>query len=794
MINLLHHYANWLHTRWPAGYVEKLPRVNADGSTNVPGLYITGDLTGVPLLKFSSDTGARAVASITADPVFQKRRRQENVHDLVIIGAGVSGMAAGIEARKAGLNFKIIEASQPFFTIVNFPKAKPIYTYPTGMTPAGELQFSTRSDIKEGLVEELNEHMQRHDIEPTIARVERVARCGGLLECVITDGQVLRAHRVIVGIGRSGSFRKLGIPGEEQDKVYNRLHDPKDFHGKKAVVVGGGDTALETAIALTTCGSDVTLSYRNRQFSRPKPDNIEKINTLVADPQANVAVENPSCERVTTATGRFMGDLERRSGSIRVMMNSRIKRIEADHVVITTDTGEDETVENDVVFPMIGREAPLDFFRKSGVQIHGEWRTKTWVGLIALLLLCFWIYHWKSDSIIPFGLKDTFNRHVGVDPAHLWNWIAASSGDYFTQEDSFGHTLKISASKRSFYYTLSYSLCILIFGVRRIRRRKTPYVTVQTTVLTAIQWLPLFILPELILPWMGHNGWFNDGFGRWLGDQFFPAVGYGHGREYWRAYGFILAWPLFIWNFFTNQPLWGWLIVGSVQTFVVIPWLVYYFGKGAYCGWICPCGALAETMGDTHRQKMPHGPAWNRLNMIGQIFLAFAVILMAMRIMAWIYQPDSAWGRGYYFLLEGLPLLNYRWMVDLLWAGILGVGLYFHFSGRVWCRFACPLAALMHIYARFSRFRILADKKKCISCNVCTSVCHQGIDVMNFANKGLPMEDPQCVRCSACVQSCPTGVLSFGQIDPKSGNVLHVDRLAASPVQMAELTVNGKAV
>jgi ferredoxin len=112
----------------------------------------------------------------------------------------------------------------------------------------------------------------------------------------------------------------------------------------------------------------------------------------------------------------------------------------------------------------------------------------------------------------------------------------------------------------------------------------------------------------------------------------------------------------------------------------------------------------------------------------------------------------------------------------------------------VWCRFACPLAALMHIYARFSRFRILADKKKCISCNVCTSVCHQGIDVMNFANKGLPMQDPECVRCSACVQSCPTGVLSFGEVDRKTGKVLRLDTLWASPVQRVELRHKGKVL
>ena len=124
-------------------------------------------------------------------------------------------------------------------------------------------------------------------------------------------------------------------------------------------------------------------------------------------------------------------------------------------------------------------------------------------------------------------------------------------------------------------------------------------------------------------------------------------------------------------------------------------------------------------------------------------------------------------------------------MIDLWLAGAIGYGLYFHLSGRVWCRFACPLAALMHIFARFSQFRIFAEKKKCISCNVCTTVCHQGIDIMSFANKGLPMEDPECVRCSACVQSCPTGVLSFGRFDGKGGVVY--DSLQASPVRMQEI-------
>ena len=288
--------------------------------------------------------------------------------------------------------------------------------------------------------------------------------------------------------------------------------------------------------------------------------------------------------------------------------------------------------------------------------------------------------------------------------------------------------------------------------------------------------------------------------GAWLkplADGLFPESQWAeHGREYWRSLGLILAWPLFFWNVFTSEPLWWWLAISLVQTFVIIPLIIYFWGKGAYCGWICSCGALAETMGDNHRHKMPHGMVWNKVNIVGQVALLLASVLLILRLVGWAL-PHDHWINGAYmglFMGKGtnwgnlpfpLTFLNYVWSVDLLLAGILGVGLYWHFSGRMWCRFACPLAALMHVYARFSRFRILADKKKCISCNVCTSVCHQGIDIMNFANKGLPMADPECVRCSACVQSCPTGVLEFGQVD-KNDEVIKTDGLAASPVRMQE--------
>jgi polyferredoxin len=318
---------------------------------------------------------------------------------------------------------------------------------------------------------------------------------------------------------------------------------------------------------------------------------------------------------------------------------------------------------------------------------------------------------------------------------------------------------------------------VVVFGIRRIRRRRTPYVTAQTLTLTAIQVLPLFLVPEIVLPQLAYHGLLPAG----LADALFPAASYGHGREFWRAYGLILAWPLNVYNLFTAEPLWWWIGIGFVQTCVLIPIGIAYFGKGVYCGWICSCGALAETLGDTHRHRMPHGPGWNRLNLAGQGILAIAVVLLIVRIAGWM-MPAGNWVD-----LHFDPLLKerYKWIVDVFLAGVVGYGVYFWYSGRAWCRFFCPLAALMHVYARFSRFAIVSDKKKCISCNVCTSVCHQGIDVMNFANKGVPMQDPQCVRCSACVHSCPTGVLTFGRVR-RDGSLISLDTLIASPVQMRE--------
>ncbi|MGB8340932.1 MAG: NAD(P)/FAD-dependent oxidoreductase, partial [Chthoniobacterales bacterium] len=487
MFNPIKRYTRWLHTRWPAGAVEKLPESGEFGVTNIPGVRIVGDLTGIPLLKFSSKTGAEAVHAILAEPDFRKiegGRTKDGVLDLAIVGGGVSGVSAAIEAQKAELNFKIFEATQPFSTVVNFPKAKPIYTYPTDLKLEGGLHFTT--DVKEALLEEMEDQRKAAGIEFTEARIERIEARGK--EILLHHGDkaksVTRARRAIVAIGRSGNHRKLGCPGEDMDRVYNRLYDPKDFSGQDVLVVGGGDSALESAIALAGSGARVTLSYRKAEFARPKPENVEQLKMLERDPKANVQVERPSSERVTTAfTSEMMKDAP--PGSVTLAMATTVARIEPNKVTLKKADGSEVTLPNDAVFSMIGREAPLEFFRRSGLHVRGDWRPITWISCLAFLLFCVVLYHWKSNHPQEFPVQRWVSQHHAF-PYNVPKAIDATGGkiaQWSSRETNLLYTIKRGLGNPSFYYTLAYCACVFVFGIRRIRRRRTPYVKWQTIVL-----------------------------------------------------------------------------------------------------------------------------------------------------------------------------------------------------------------------------------------------------------------------------------------------------------------------
>ncbi len=523
-MNPIARYLHWLHDRWPAGAVEKAPHVNDDGTTRVPGLRVVGDLVGVPLLKFSAHTGARAVQEILRESAF-KPSKQGFDYDLAIVGAGVAGVSAAIEAKKAGLNFLLLDASEPFSTIRNFPRGKPIYAYPTEMTPDGELRFKAK--VKEGLLAELEQQAERHGIRSTTARIERVHRQADALVLKQANGPDISAQRVIVAIGRTGNYRKLGVPGENRENVYTRLVDAEPYAGQDVLVVGGGDSALEAAIALAEAGAKVALSYRKNSFARPKPENATRIETLAQD------------------------------GSIRLLMASKVLSIHEDSASIQQPDGQAIQLPAAATFLLIGREAPLDFFRRSGVPISGDYNARFWLTMAAALALMTLFYHWQKGILF---------QSLGTGSIA---WAIASLGGLLqTAVDTpthFLNHLRGALNQPGFYYSLAYSACVVAFGIRRVKRRKTPYVRLQTTVLALFQIIPLFLLPWLLLPWAGANGWWADGIGGWIGDQFWPN------GEYWRAFGLVLAWPLFVYNWFTPDPIWGWLILGFLQTFVLIP-------------------------------------------------------------------------------------------------------------------------------------------------------------------------------------------------------------------------------
>jgi thioredoxin reductase/ferredoxin len=798
---ILKKYFNWLQKDVPSGEVERYPEIDANGKTSVKGIYIAGDLTGVPLLKLAAESGTNIIRQFVNDESYKKQinnNGESSVYDLMIVGAGPAGIAAGIEASKNGFRFKILESAQKFNTIINFPKGKPIYSEPVGLEQHSDLKIN--DGTKESLLNDLKEQTNSIDlpVEENVM-VNKIEKKRNIFE-LETIGGKFKALRVILAIGKSGNARMLKVPGENLPKVFNRLFDPADAMGQDVLVVGGGDSALETAIATAEYAESVTLSYRKTSLARPKEGNFEKLNGLV------------------------------NAGKINLLLGTNVKEIKDEYVTLSDKSGKEIEIKNSMVFTMIGRELPVEFFKRSNIKMEGELSLTAKLQFVLLLLVAGVIYFGKSSAYFYkdlFGKADSFGDILSYlfkgefwgkfltfpsvllstlfsDQVRIWSvtkYISAvvayfcfvaivllgiyllfkfikdnyktfsfdwkSFKYFYFSAVAIFFTLVFFGGRyfgvlildkpQSFWYTGLYSLTILIFGLRRIKMKPTRYIKLQTWTLILIQALPLFILPEIIFPVLGRAGLLGaeNGF---IISQVFP------GESYWRSYGFILAWPLNFSNLYNSNITTFWLGFSLFQTFIVIPFIVYKWGKGAYCGWICSCGALAETLGDEYRTLAPHGPKAKKWENFGQWALLAAFIVTALKLISILYNIE-------------VPIINekisyasdflhkfYYIGIDIIFEGVIGLGVYFFLSGRVWCRFGCPLAALMHIYTRFSQYRIFAEKKKCISCNICTKVCHMGIDVMNYANKGIPMNDVECVRCSACVVSCPTQVLSFGSL------------------------------
>lgn len=313
----------------------ELPHVDESFETNIKGMYIAGELGGMGLIKNSVEQGSQAIENM----VKHKKPSKENVLDVVIVGAGPAGISATLAAKKHDLSSITLEQDSLGGTVYTFPRSKVVMTSPMDLPLYGKVKLYNTS--KDELIELWKKVISEHDLEIVEnTKVDRIIPLENDTFKIITNtGHEYVSNQVLMSIGRRGTPRKLGIPGEELPKVAYRLLEPERISDKKIVVVGGGDSAIESALLLKN-NNDVILSYRKDQFARLKPKNKEKI--------LEAAIDN----------------------SIDVRFNTNLISLEESNALIKA-TGDDiiKQVDNDLVYIFAGGELPTKFLQNAGIEI-----------------------------------------------------------------------------------------------------------------------------------------------------------------------------------------------------------------------------------------------------------------------------------------------------------------------------------------------------------------------------------------------------------------------------------------
>lgn len=311
-----------------------LPHVSEDYETNIKGMYIAGELGGMGLIKNSVEQGQQAMQNISKN----KKPSKDNVLDVVIIGAGPAGISATLAAKEYGLSSITLEQDSLGGTVYTFPRSKIVMTAPMDLPLYGKAKLYDTS--KDELLQLWKKIISKHDLEiiehtkvDSIIPVENET-----FKITTNTGQEYLCNQVLLSIGRRGTPRKLGVPGEESQKVAYRLLEPEQISNKKIIVVGGGDSAIESALLLID-ENEVILSYRKDKFSRLKPKNREKIEEAIAN------------------------------ASIKVIYNSNLVSIKDKSVLINTEGDEAKEVENDLVYIFAGGELPTNFLQNAGIEV-----------------------------------------------------------------------------------------------------------------------------------------------------------------------------------------------------------------------------------------------------------------------------------------------------------------------------------------------------------------------------------------------------------------------------------------
>ena len=314
----------------------EVPHVDANFESNVPGLYVVGELGGRGLIKNAVNEGK--VAAEAAASTVRLPGLPEDVYDVAIIGSGPSGISAGLECHSRGVDYLVLEQGTLADTIRKYPRHKLLLAEPLHVPLYGDLWVADAS--KETLLGAWETVIETTGLRVNTEHGVKAMRRheAGWFDISTTRGE-FRARQVILAMGRRGTPRKLGVEGEDLDKVFYDVVEMEAFAGCRVVIVGGGDSALESALGMCEQeNTGVILSYRKADFSRVKPRNLDKLEAAEA------------------------------LGKLQVWRESEVRAVRPGQIVIEYG-GQLRTLENDYLVIRIGGVAPYEFLRKIGIEI-----------------------------------------------------------------------------------------------------------------------------------------------------------------------------------------------------------------------------------------------------------------------------------------------------------------------------------------------------------------------------------------------------------------------------------------
>jgi putative YpdA family bacillithiol system oxidoreductase len=312
-----------------------LPVLNEHFETSVRNLFIVGELGGMGLIKNAITQGRKAVEHIAS-----RARTSDGAYDVVVVGAGPAGLAAGLSAKANKLKYLLLEQGDAGGTILQYPRRKIVMTSPVELPLWGKLKLTETS--KESLLELWQQVLTKTQLKVNTGEKVLDIRTAEGHFVVSTPVGEYAAHHVVLALGRRGTPRKLGVPGEELGKVTYRLIDAETYKDCDVLVVGGGDSAVEAAVGLALHGTNrVTLSYRKSEFTRLKDRNAKHLEEY------------------------------RKRNAVNILLNSNVKGIREKEVQIETAEGI-RVVPNDYVFIFAGGDMPFEFLKKTGIKFQEQ--------------------------------------------------------------------------------------------------------------------------------------------------------------------------------------------------------------------------------------------------------------------------------------------------------------------------------------------------------------------------------------------------------------------------------------